>query len=32
MRGKAKIATASHPLAWNLFHRAWAAVIQWVGW
>ena len=26
MRGRANIATASHPLVWNLFHKAWDAM------
>ena len=26
MRGQADIATSAHPLAWNLFHKAWDAL------
>jgi Barrel-sandwich domain of CusB or HlyD membrane-fusion len=31
MRGRAKIIGDRHPLAWNLFHRAYFALCQWIG-
>ena len=31
MRGSASIAAGSHPLGWNLFHRAWASLLIWLG-
>ena len=32
MSGRARIATASHPLGWNLFHRAWDALRKQIYW
>ncbi len=32
MRGRATITGDRHPLAWNLFHHAWFAAQQWIGW
>ena len=32
MRGRAKIATASRPLGWNLFHRPWETIRYWTVW
>lgn len=32
MKGRAKITTASHPLGWNLFHKAVDQVRFWTGW
>jgi multidrug resistance efflux pump len=31
MRGRAKIVGDRHPLAWNLFHRPYFALCQWIG-
>lgn len=32
MRGSARLATTRHALGWNLFHKAWAATLKWLGW
>lgn len=32
MRGRATIITDRHPLAWNLFHRAWERLLFFFGW
>lgn len=32
MKGRAKIETASHPLGWNLFHKAIDQMRFWIGW
>ena len=32
MEGTAKIATARHTVAWNLFHKAWYALLYRMGW
>ncbi len=32
MRGSSRIATVSRPLAWNLFHKAAARGMRWLGW
>lgn len=32
MQGRASIVCDRHPLAWNLFHHAYFAARQWIGW
>jgi len=31
MKGRAKVIGPPHPLAWNLFHKPWYKLAQWLG-